>query len=103
MTLLITFFAAIITTIIWYNSKTDRKLGSLVLMYWGASLMWLVDAVVEYIEVGAEFFTPAVEDMINDAFLGVSVVALGMFIWLVILLVKDPSGKVRAAIAKTGR
>ena len=68
MTLLITFFAAIISTVVWYNSKTDRKLGSLVLMYWGASLMWLVDAVVEYIEVGAEFFTPAAEDMINDAF-----------------------------------
>ena len=99
MTLLITFFAAIITTVIWYNSKVDRKLGSLVLMYWGASLMWLVDAVVEYIEVGAEFFTPAVEDMINDAFLGVSVVALGMFIWLVILLIKDPSGKVKTMLA----
>ncbi|MBO4426739.1 MAG: hypothetical protein J5776_07000 [Clostridiales bacterium] len=99
MTLLITFFAAIISTVVWYNSKTDRKLGSLVLMYWGASLMWLVDAVVEYIEVGAEFFTPAAEDMINDAFLGVSVVALGMFIWLVILLIKDPSGKVKTMLA----
>ena len=99
MTLLITFFAAIITTVIWYNSKVDRKLGSLVLMYWGASLMWLVDALVEYIEVGAEFFTPATEDMINDAFLGVSVVALGMFIWLVILLIKDPSGKVKTMLA----
>ena len=103
MTLLITFFAAIITTVIWYNSKVDRKLGSLVLMYWGASLMWLVDAVVEYIEVGAEFFTPATEDMINDAFLGVSVVALGMFIWLVILLVKDPSGKVKTILAGTSK
>lgn len=103
MTLLITFFAAIITTVIWYNSKVDRKLGSLVLMYWGASLMWLVDAVVEYIEVGAEFFTPAAEDMINDAFLGVSVVALGMFIWLVILLVKDPSGKVKTILAGTSK
>ena len=103
MTLLIAFFAAIITTVIWYNSKTDRKLGSLVLMYWGASLMWLVDAVVEYIEVGAEFFTPATEDMINDAFLGVSVVALGMFIWLVILLIKDPSGKVKTILAGTAK
>lgn len=103
MTLLIAFFAAIITTVIWYNSKTDRKLGSLVLMYWGASLMWLVDAVVEYMELGAEFFTPAAEDMINDAFLGVSVVALGMFIWLVILLIKDPSGKVKTILAGTAK
>ena len=99
MTLLITFFAAMITTIVWYNSKTDHKLGSLMLMYWGASLMWLVDAVAEYIEVGAEFFTPAASDMLNDAFLGISVVALGMFIWLVILLIKDPSGKVKAVLS----
>ena len=49
MTLLITVFAAVITSILWYNSKVDRKLGVLALMYWGASLMWLVDAVVEYI------------------------------------------------------
>ena len=53
MTLLITVFAAAIATILWYNSKADRKLGTLALMYWGASLMWLVDAVVEYIELGA--------------------------------------------------
>ncbi len=103
MTLLITFFAAMITTIVWYNSKTDHKLGSLMLMYWGASLMWLVDAVAEYIEVGAEFFTPAASDMLNDAFLGISVVALGMFIWLVILLIKDPSGKVKAMLAGTSK
>lgn len=103
MTLLITFFAAMITTIIWYNSKVDHKLGSLMLMYWGASLMWLVDAVAEYIEVGAEFFTPAASDMLNDAFLGISVVALGMFIWLVILLIKDPSGKIKAMLAGTSK
>ena len=82
MTLLITFFAAIITTIIWYNSKVDRKLGSLMLMYWGASLMWLVDAIAEYAELGAEYFTPAFADMVNDAFLGVSAVTLGLIIWL---------------------
>ena len=81
MTLLITFFAAIITTIIWYNSKVDRKLGSLMLMYWGASLMWLVDAIAEYAELGAEYFTPAFADMVNDAFLGVSAVTLGLIIW----------------------
>ena len=103
MTLLITFFAAMITTIVWYNSKTDHKLGSLMLMYWGASLMWLVDAVAEYIEVGAEFFTPTASDMLNDAFLGISVVALGMFIWIVILLIKDPSGKVKAMLAGTSK
>ena len=34
MTLLITAFAAVIATIAWYNTKADRKLGTLALMYW---------------------------------------------------------------------
>ena len=100
MTLLITVFAAVIASIFWYNSKVDRKLGTLALMYWGARLMWLVDAVVEYIELGAEFFEQAPKDMINDAYLGLSVVALGLVIWFVILLIKDPEGKVKAMLAK---
>ena len=74
------------------------KLGFLSLMYWGASLMWLVDAVAEYIEIGAEYFTPAPTDMLNDAYLGLSVVALGLVIWLVALLIKDPKGKIRALL-----
>ena len=47
MTLLIAVFAAVITTIIWYTNdkRSQLKLGTLALMYWGASLMWMVDAV----------------------------------------------------------
>lgn len=101
MTLLITVFAAIISTIVWYISPHDNmKLGTLCLIYWGASLMWLVDAVVEYMEAGAEYFTPAAADMLNDGYLGLSVVALGLLIWLAVLLVKDPNGKVRSALKK---
>ncbi len=100
MTLLITAFAAVISTVAWYNVKADRKLGTLALMYWGAAIMWLVDSVVEYLEAGAEFFTPAAADMINDSYLGLSVVALGLIIWVVVLMVKDPDGKVRAALAR---
>ena len=102
MTLLTTVFAAIICTIIWYKKLPDAqmKIGTLCLMYWGASLMWLVDAVVEYMELGAEFFTPAPLDMLNDFFLGLSVVALGLIIWLAILLMKDPKGVVKAALFK---
>lgn len=99
MTLLITAFAAIIATVAWYNVKAERKLGTLALMYWGASLMWLVDSVVEYLEVKDEFFNPAIKDMVNDAYLGLSVVALGLIIWIVVLLVKDPDGKLRAALS----
>lgn len=102
MTLLIAFFAAIITTIIWYTNdkRSELKLGTLTLMFWGASLMWLVDAVVEYIELGAEYFTPAPADMLNDTFLGLSVVAFGLIIWIVILLVKDPLKVVRKTIMR---
>ena len=101
MTLLITVFAAVIATVKWYNRKDDSmKLGILCFMYWGASIMWLVDAIFEYIELGAEYFTPALEDMLNDTFLGLSVIALGLVIWVVRLLVSDPKGTVRRTLKK---
>ena len=101
MTLLITVFAALAATVLWYRDTENRmRLGSLVLMYWGASLMWLVDAVVEYMEVGAAYFTPAFADMVNDAYLGLSVAALGLVIWAVILLVKDPEGRIKRLLAR---
>lgn len=101
MTLLITVFAAVIATVKWYNRKNDdMMLGILLFMYWGASLMWLVDAIFEYVELGAEYFAPAPEDMLNDAFLGLAVVALGLVIWIVRLLIADPKGSVRASILK---
>ncbi len=100
MTLLITVFAAVISTVVWYVTNGDMKLGTLSLMYWGASLMWLVDAVARYIEISAEYFTPAAADMLNDAYLGLSVVALGLVIWLVIVLIKDPKGKIRKTLMK---
>ena len=101
MTLLITVFAAVIATVVWYNRKDDNmKLGILLFMFWGASIMWLVDAVFEYAELGAECFTPAAGDMLNDAFLGLSVVALGLVIWIVRLLITDPKGSVQEALRK---
>ena len=99
MTLLITVFAALITTILWYNRKNDdMKLHVLMFMFWGASIMWFVDAIAEYIEMGAEYFTPALEDMINDSYLGLSVIAFAMIIWIVYVLIKDPKGVVRKAL-----
>lgn len=100
MTLLTTVFAAIICTVIWYKNapKNEMKVSALCWMYWGASIMWFVDAVFEYAELGAEYFTPAPVDMLNDFYLGLSVVALGLIIWLIILLVKDPGNVVKAAL-----
>ena len=101
MTLLITVFAAVAVTVKWYSRKDDSmQLGMLCFLYWGASIMWLVDALFEYAELGAAYFTPALEDVLNDAFLGLSAVALGLVIWLVRLLITDPKGSVRAALKK---
>lgn len=97
MTLLITVFAAIISTIFWYRAgaKDEMKISTLCYLYWGASLMWFIDAVFEYAELRAEYFTPAAADMLNDTFLGFSAVALGLVIWLAVVLWKDPKGKWR--------
>ena len=105
MTLLTAVTAAVICTIIWYRSeqRTEMKLGILCLMFWSVSLMWLVDAFFEYAELGADYFAPAASDMLNDLYLGLSVVALGLIIWLIILLIKDPKGVVRAALFKKDR
>ena len=102
MTLLITVFAAVACTVIWYVSEAARelKVGVLCWMFWGASLMWLGDAIFEYAELGAEYFAPAPADMLNDLFLGLSAVALALVIWVVILLVKDPKGVVRTQLFK---
>lgn len=101
MLLLIMVFASVISTATWYVRKDDSmRLGVLCLMYWGATLMWFVDAVFEYVELRDAYFTPAPADMLNDAFLGLSVVALGLVIWLVRLLVQDPKGSLRKALVR---
>ncbi|HCA05393.1 MAG TPA: hypothetical protein DEO32_05805 [Ruminococcaceae bacterium] len=102
MTLLISVFAAVICTVIWYAKSPGNKMmiGTLCLIYWGASIMWTVDAVFEYAKLGAEYFTPKPEEMLNDLFLGLSVTALGLIIWLVVLLIKDPRGVVKNTLFK---
>lgn len=97
MTLLITVFAAVAATALWYrsDSRHQMKWGTLCWLFWGASLMWLVDAIFEYRELGASYFTPDLESLVNDAFLGLSVVALALVIWIVNLLITDPKHVVR--------
>ena len=102
MTLLITVFAAIICTVLWYKRapQDEMKLSVLCFLYWGASIMWFVDAIYEYAELKAAFFTPAPADMLNDLFLGLSVVALGLIVWLIVVLVKDPRGVIKGMFQK---
>lgn len=62
--------------------------------------MWLGDAIFGYMEDGAAYFVPSVEEMINDSFLGFSVIALAMVIWLAVLLINDPQERIRKALIK---
>lgn len=102
MTLLITVFAAVIATAVWYvkPAASRLKVGLLVWMYWGASLMWLVDAIFEYVELKAAYFTPDPIDLLNDAFLGLSVVALALAVWVAVLLITDPNDRVKQALRR---
>ena len=94
MLILIVTAAAVVATVIWYfcEKRVEYKLSNLVLMYWGAAIMWMVDGMFAYRELGSSYFTPAVDDMLNDTFLACSVIVLGMVIWMVSLLISDPKG-----------
>ena len=97
MTLLITIFAACVATIVWYTNenRSKYKLGTLSLIYWGASLMWLMDFVFEYAELKTEYFNQAFADILNDSLLGITVVAIGLITWIIVLLIKDPAGVIK--------
>lgn len=102
MTLLITLIAAVCATLVWYfNSNRDRyKLGTLSLMYWGAGLMWFVDFVFEYAELKADYFVQEFADILNDSLLGITVVVLGLIIWVAILIIKDPNKVIEKKFTK---
>ena len=98
MWLLITALAALITSALWYvSAPADKyKLGFLSLIYWGATLMWLVDHSIAFAQEGGQFF----EINADATGLGLSVLILGLLIWLVRLLVSDPKQVLRAAVKK---
>ena len=98
MWLIMTALAAVITTAIWYiKAPGDKyKLGLLSLIFWGATLMWLVDHVMAYLTEGGEFF----EISPDATMLGLSVIILALLVWLVVLLVSDPKGVLRRALKR---
>jgi len=81
MWLLLTAFAALVATALWRASAPGDKykLGFLSLIYWGATLMWLVDHVMAYVQEGGPFFDFSAQAV----WVGVSVIALGLLVWLV--------------------
>jgi len=90
MYFIMTAFAAVTATIVWYvNAPEDKyKLGLLSFIFWGATLMWFVDHVMAYLTEGGDFF----EITLDAALLGVSVILLGLLAWITALLISDPKG-----------
>lgn len=62
--------------------------------------MWLEDAIFKCSLLKFKHFAPAPADMINDGFLGLSVIALAMVIWAAYVLIKAPKETVKAALFK---
>jgi hypothetical protein len=98
MWLIMTALAAIITTAIWYiKAPEDKyKLGLLSLIFWGATLMWLVDHVIASLTDGGEFF----EVSPDATLLGISVIVLALFVWETVLLFSDPKGVLKRVLKK---
>ena len=62
--------------------------------------MWLADFILEYAELKADYFNQSFESILNDSLLGLTVVTIGLVIWLVILLIKDPDGVLEKKFTK---
>lgn len=97
MCFMITLLVAVVSTVVWYGnaSKNNYQLGTLCLMYWGATLMWFVDGI--FVVAEGE---PFLDISFNDALLGFVVVTCGLVAWLVVLLYKDPKNVMKSLIQK---
>lgn len=86
MCLIITAFAAAVTTLIWFLALRDNRymLGRLALMYWGAAIMWSVDGIFSVAE-GEGFFNLS----LDDTFLGIVVVSCGIIAWVIMLAARE--------------
>jgi hypothetical protein len=98
MWLLLTALAALVTSALWYvSAPTDKyKLGFLSLLYWGATLMWSVDHVMAYAQEGGRFL----EIDADGTGLGLSVLILGLLVWLGRLLLSDPKRILHGVLRK---
>lgn len=82
--MIITAASAIISLALWLFDKNNKlyKIGFLVLMYFGATLMWTVDGLFS-LATGEPFL----EISANDTLLGITVVVFGIIAYAVVLLI----------------
>jgi hypothetical protein len=102
VTLIITAVAACVATALRFIKPefgVRMHFGTLALIYWGASLMWVVDGITEL--MAGEPFVDLADPQImsSDALLGVCVIILGIIVWAIVLLVSRFSSKSTGKIA----
>ena len=97
VTLLISLLAAVVSTSVWYKEAPQDpwKVSTLCWLFWGASLVWGVDAAFAFAEEGAASLHVSGGDCLQEGLLGMAVVVLALVIWLARLLVADPRGVFR--------
>ena len=89
MWLITTLIAAICVTLVWYVAPRVYKLNLLSLMLWGASLMILVDHILDYDD--GSFFEMETEGFINNSILlGIVMIIPVFIIWILVLIIKKP-------------
>lgn len=89
MWLIVMMFAAVIATALWYIYDDRREtyaLGFLALIFWGTSIMVLVDHVMGYLAEGGEF----IEVTPDAALLSMTLVLTALIIWEIVLIIRDP-------------
>lgn len=97
VTLLISLLAAVVSTSVWYKEAPQDpwKVSTLCWLFWGASLMWGVDAAFAFAKEGAASLHVSANECLQEGLLGMAVVVLALVIWLARLLVADPRGVFR--------
>lgn len=93
MWLLVLAFSSVLSTAIWYSqAENDRYMFKLLsLILWGATIMVFVDHTIGYLMEGGEFF----ELTIDATVLGLVLLIVGLGVWEIILLLKDPKDVLR--------
>ncbi|MBU0898273.1 MAG: hypothetical protein KKB03_03585 [Nanoarchaeota archaeon] len=91
MWLITTLVAAIGATAIWFVAPKKYKLGFLSMMFWGASIMILIDHILGY--EGGEFIEMVTEGMItNGTVLGVAMLIPILMIWEIYTIISLKKG-----------
>lgn len=88
MTFIIIIAAAIICTVAWRkkSARPEMKIGLLCLIYWITFILCAAEAVLRFIKYKELPFVMNIGAIIHDSYTGIGILAVGLIIWLVIVI-----------------